>query len=93
MRLLPFILRRCFRYVHSFNLVESLAIKWEDTIMHGKSGVREMGVIPQKSIRQSKTSLLTSVPDAPVLEGVDMNPGEPSESQTPGWLTETRINK
>ncbi len=61
--------------------------------MHEKSGVREMGVIPQKSIRQSKTSLLTSVPDAPVLEGVDMNPGEPSESQTPGWLTETRINK
>jgi len=44
-------------------------------------------------IRQAKTSMLASVPDAPMLEGVDMNPGEPSESQTPSWLLETRIIK
>jgi len=42
-------------------------------------------------IRQAKTSFLASVPDAPKLEGVDMNPGQPSKSQTPGWLEETRI--
>ena len=42
-------------------------------------------------IRQAKTSFLASVPDAPKLEGVDMNPGQPSKSQTPGWLKETRI--
>jgi len=42
-------------------------------------------------VRQAKTDMLASVPEAPVLEGVDMNPGEPSESETPGWLTETRI--
>jgi len=44
-------------------------------------------------IRQAKTSMLASVPDAPKLEGVDMNPGKPSESQTPSWLIETRIQK
>jgi ribonuclease Z len=44
-------------------------------------------------IRQAKTSMLASVTDAPHLEGVDMKPGEPSDSQTPGWLTETRIIK
>ena len=42
-------------------------------------------------IRQAKTSFLASVPEAPKLEGVDMNPGQPSKSQTPGWLKETRI--
>ena len=35
----------------------------------------------------------TEEKDAPVLEGVDLNPGEPSKSQTPGWLLETRIIK
>ncbi len=44
-------------------------------------------------IRQAKTSMLATVPDAPALDGVDMNPGEPSESKTPAWLTETRIIK
>jgi ribonuclease Z len=44
-------------------------------------------------IRQAKTSMLASVTDAPVLEGVDMNPGEPSESQIPAWLIETRIQQ
>jgi len=44
-------------------------------------------------IRQAKTKLLATVPDAPELEGVDMNPGEPSLSQTPEWLKETRIQK
>jgi len=37
--------------------------------------------------------LLASVPDAPKLEGVDMNPGEPSESKTPDWLRKTVIEK
>ncbi|MBW1868633.1 MAG: hypothetical protein JRI73_04910, partial [Deltaproteobacteria bacterium] len=44
-------------------------------------------------IRQAKTSMLASVPDAPKLEGVDMNPGKPSDSKTPSWLTKTRIEK
>jgi len=44
-------------------------------------------------IRQAKTSLLAEVPDAPELEGVDMNPGERSDSRRPDWLTETKIQK
>jgi len=44
-------------------------------------------------IRQAKTSMLAEVPDAPKLEGVDMNPGEPSKSKRPDWLTKTRIQK
>jgi ribonuclease Z len=44
-------------------------------------------------IRQAKTSFLAEVPDAPELEGVDMNPGEPSKSRRPDWLTETQIGK
>jgi ribonuclease Z len=44
-------------------------------------------------IRQAKTSLLAEVPDAPKLEGVDMNPGERSDSQRPDWLTETKIER
>lgn len=44
-------------------------------------------------IRQAKTSMLAEVPDAPKLEGVDMNPGEPSKSKRPDWLTKTRIEK
>jgi len=37
--------------------------------------------------------LLASVPDAPKLEGVDMTPGEPSESNTADWLKKTVIKK
>ena len=44
-------------------------------------------------IRQAKTSLLAEVPEAPELEGVDMNPGERSDSQRPDWLTETKISQ
>jgi len=44
-------------------------------------------------IRQAKTSLLAEVPDAPKLEGVDMNPGKRSDSRRPDWLTETKIQK
>ena len=33
-------------------------------------------------IRQAKTSLLAEVPDAPELEGVDMNPGEDRNAAT-----------
>ena len=42
-------------------------------------------------VRQAKTSLLAEVPNAPKLEGVDMNPGERSDSVRPDWLTETKI--
>jgi len=42
-------------------------------------------------IRQAKTSMLADVPEAPELEGVDMNPGKPSDSRRPDWLTETKI--
>ena len=42
-------------------------------------------------IRQAKTSMLAEVPEPPELEGVDMNPGEPSDSKRPDWLTETAI--
>jgi ribonuclease Z len=44
-------------------------------------------------IRQAKTSMLAEVPDAPELEGVDMNPGERSDSKRPDWLTETKIER
>ena len=44
-------------------------------------------------IRQAKTSLLAEVPDAPKLEGVDMNPGKRSDSRRPDWLTKTKIQK
>ena len=44
-------------------------------------------------IRQAKTSMLASVPDAPKLEGVDMRPGKPSDSKTPAWLSKTKIEK
>lgn len=44
-------------------------------------------------IRQAKTSLLAEVPEVPELEGVDMNPGERSDSKRPDWLTKTKIVK
>jgi ribonuclease Z len=44
-------------------------------------------------IRQAQPDLLASVPESPKLEGVDMNPGQPSKSETPRWLRETRIQK
>ena len=44
-------------------------------------------------VRQAKTSPLATIPDAPKLEGVDMNPGQPSKSKTPSWLEETKIVK
>jgi hypothetical protein len=53
-----------------------------------------INVTPEQIVvRQAKTNLLASVPDAPKLEGVDMNPGEPSESKTPDWLRKTVIEK
>jgi len=44
-------------------------------------------------IRQAKTDMLASAAEAPKLEGVDMNPGEPSKSKRPDWLTETRVHQ
>ncbi len=53
-----------------------------------------INVTPEQIVvRQAKTNLLAAVPDAPKLEGVDMNPGEPSESKTPDWLRKTVIEK
>ena len=52
-----------------------------------------INVTPQQIvIRQAKTSMLAEVPEPPELEGVDMTPGEPSDSQRPDWLTETQIS-
>ena len=44
-------------------------------------------------IRQAKTSLLAEVPEAPELEGVDMDPGKRSDSKRPDWLSKTKIEK
>ena len=53
-----------------------------------------INVTPEQIVvRQAKTNLLASVPDAPKLEGVDMTPGEPSESNTADWLKKTVIKK
>ena len=53
-----------------------------------------INVTPEQIVaRQAKTDLLASVPEAPKLEGVDMNPGEPSKSKRPDWLTKTKIQK
>ncbi len=53
-----------------------------------------INVTPEQIVvRQAKTNLLAPVPDPPKLEGVDMNPGEPSESKTPDWLKKTVIEK
>jgi ribonuclease Z len=53
-----------------------------------------VNVTPEQIVvRQAKTSLLAEVPDAPELEGVDMNPGKRSDSKRPDWLTETKIVK
>ena len=53
-----------------------------------------INVTPEQIVvRQAKTSMLATVPVAPKLEGVDMNPGKPSESKTPVWLEKTVIKK
>ena len=53
-----------------------------------------INVTPEQIVvRQAKTSLLATIPEAPKLEGVDMKPGQPSKSKTPDWLAKTRINE
>jgi len=53
-----------------------------------------INVTPEQIVvRQAKTNLLAAVPDPPVLEGVDMTPGKPSESNTADWLKKTVIKK
>ncbi len=75
------------------NFFKSVATTYDGPVMLAHD-LTVFNVSPEQIvIRQAKTSLLASVPEAPVLEGVDMNPGEPSDSQTPGWLLETRIIK
>ena len=53
-----------------------------------------INVTPEQIVvRQAKTSLLAAVPEPPKLEGIDMTPGEPSESNTADWLKKTVIEK
>jgi ribonuclease Z len=53
-----------------------------------------INVTPEQIVvRQAKTSLLAQVPEPPKLEGIDMTPGEPSESDTADWLKKTVIEK
>ncbi|MHC5101226.1 MAG: MBL fold metallo-hydrolase, partial [Planctomycetota bacterium] len=75
------------------NFFQTIATTYDDPVMLAHD-LSVFNVTPEQIvIRQAKTSLLATVPKAPKLEGVDMNPGEPSESQTPSWLTKTRIEK
>ena len=72
---------------------ESLRTTYDGPVMLAHD-LSVINVTPEQIvIRQAKTSLLAEVPDAPELEGVDMNPGERSDSQRPDWLTETKITK
>jgi len=75
------------------NAFKSLRTTYDGPVMLAHD-LSVINVTPEQIvIRQAKTSLLAEVPEAPVLEGVDMNPGEPSKSKRPDWLTETRISK
>ena len=75
------------------NFFQTIATTYDDPVMLAHD-LSVFNVTPEQIvIRQAKTSLLATVPKPPKLEGVDMNPGEPSESQTPSWLTKTRIEK
>jgi hypothetical protein len=75
------------------NAFESLGKVYDGPVLLAHD-LSVINVTPEQIvIRQAKTSMLATVPNAPILEGVDMNPGEPSESQTPDWLVKTRIQK
>ena len=75
------------------NFFESIAKTYNGPVLLAHD-LTVFNVTPEQIvIRQAKTSMLASVPDAPKLEGIDMNPGEPSDSKTPDWLIETKIEK
>ena len=75
------------------NAFKSLGKTYDGPVMLAHD-LSVINVTPEQIvIRQAKTSMLASVPDAPKLEGVDMNPGKPSDSKTPSWLKKTRIQK
>jgi ribonuclease Z len=75
------------------NAFKNLRKAYDGTVMFAHD-LSVINVTPEKIvIRQAKTSLLAEVPEAPELEGVDMNPGERSESKRPDWLTKTKIEK
>lgn len=75
------------------NAFKSLRTTYDGPVMLAHD-LSVINVTPEQIvIRQAKTSLLADVPDAPKLEGVDMNPGKRSDSRRPDWLTETRIQK
>ena len=75
------------------NAFKSMATTYDGPVMLAHD-LSVINVTPEQIvIRQAKTSLLASVPNPPKLEGVDMKPGEPSDSKTPSWLVKTRIQK
>ena len=75
------------------NYFKSLRTTYDGPVMLAHD-LSVINVTPEQIvIRQAKTSLLAEVPDAPKLEGVDMNPGERSDSKRPDWLTETKIQR
>jgi len=72
---------------------KSIATTYDGPVMLAHD-LSVINVTPEQIVaRQAKTSLLAEVPEAPKLEGVDMKPGEPSESKTPEWLRKTVIEK
>jgi len=75
------------------NAFKSMSTTYDGPVMLAHD-LSVINVTPEQIvIRQAKTSLLASVPDAPKLEGVDMRPGKPSDSKTPAWLSKTKIEK
>ena len=75
------------------NAFKSLRTTYDGPVMLAHD-LSVINVTPEQIvIRQAKTSLLAEVPDAPELEGIDMNPGKRSDSRRPDWLTETKIQK
>jgi ribonuclease Z len=75
------------------NAFRSLRTTYDGPVMLAHD-LSVINVTPEQIvIRQAKTSMLAPVPNPPKLKGIDMNPGKPSDSKTPAWLTKTRIVK
>ena len=75
------------------NAFRSLRTTYDGPVMLAHD-LSVINVTPEQIvIRQAKTSMLAPVPNPPKLKGIDMNPGKPSDSQTPAWLSKTKIVK
>jgi len=75
------------------NAFKNIATTYDGPVMLAHD-LSVINVTPEQIvIRQAKTSLLAEVPEAPELEGVDMNPGKRSDSKRPDWLSKTKIQK